>query len=353
MAFFHTHFAKVSAKTALVNPKLIHLLFALTATTSVMTGHLKPLALHYWSTQENLPLLLAEEVDAQQRVRVAAKHMSPPLSQRMGEISAQHINRPLPQVGEQEMPDLFALPSFSFFQGASTHFMSSHNSLPPKPNITPGAYKDTRKSETKREADTATVESPENQATVLSLTSTSHPVRTAFKQQLTQDSIEKTPLPPSDYIEPNPQPQPPHPQPQPPYQYTSKAIQLQFWLQMLGYYGGSVPEEPFRQALINTLLSPKFQPFVTDSWVDDEDDEVTVRNAAKQKRNEFFYDYMNAVDWKKTPFKRLFLVPRSNDMHQVDEDAFIYGYEFPEKIGLRGIYKCCDIECKEELLLLG
>ncbi len=118
------------------------------------------------------------------------------------------------------------------------------------------------------------------------------------------------------------------------YKINSKSALLRFWLMKLAPGSQIIPKEiPFRKALVETLLSPKYQSWITDSWdpaEDAEDDDMEM----KQRRADFSMDYMRAVDWPKTPYKWLFLT-EEEDFHQVNEPAYIYAYEFPLKRGIR------------------
>lgn len=109
---------------------------------------------------------------------------------------------------------------------------------------------------------------------------------------------------------------------------------LKFWLMKLAPGGRVKAEEiPFRRALIETLLSDKFQPYINEFW-----EEQTVDAKIRRLRVDFNEAYLVAIDWAATRFKRLFLIKGSKDLHLVDEDAYVYAYNFPLKLGVRAYY---------------
>lgn len=109
---------------------------------------------------------------------------------------------------------------------------------------------------------------------------------------------------------------------------------------------GCVDQEeiPFRRALIDTLLSDKFQPHIyslwteDDLWAQDNDDKI------KGLRRKFFFTYLHAVDWSQTRFERLYKKDAIPDIHTIEEDAFSYAYDFPLKLGIR-VYRDEDFPC--------
>lgn len=113
------------------------------------------------------------------------------------------------------------------------------------------------------------------------------------------------------------------------YKVNSKDPLLMFWLMKLAPGSKVAPEEiPFRKALVETLLSPEFQPYVSLDW--EEENEPYM----KTMRAKFCTTYMERVDWSATPFERLFMTEKK-DLHQVNEEAYLYGYHFPLNLGVR------------------
>jgi hypothetical protein len=104
---------------------------------------------------------------------------------------------------------------------------------------------------------------------------------------------------------------------------------LRFWLMKLAPESNIDPEEiPFRKALVETLLSPEFQSYVTLDW-----EEEDVDDQLRHRRANFCTTYMEKLDWSATRFERLFHT-ESRDWHQVNEDAYVFAYNFPLRLGV-------------------
>lgn len=105
---------------------------------------------------------------------------------------------------------------------------------------------------------------------------------------------------------------------------------LKLWLMKLAPgVRTSIDEEeiPFRQALIETLLSPEFQPYITSTWEDDEEmrpRRIALHDAYMKKLYKGVYKNQVPLEW----------LLHTPDLHSNKGAAYWYAYDFPE--GVRG-----------------
>lgn len=149
------------------------------------------------------------------------------------------------------------------------------------------------------------------------------------------------------------------------YKPQSKSILLTYWLQRLAPASKEEPrkanvklkEIPFRRALIETLLSEEFQPHIGPTWEppigagwepsEEEEEDGNDSEDIKALRRSFHDTYMKKINWAATRFQRLFLIDGSEDLHQVNEEAYLKAYYYPLRLGIR-VYRDEDFPCFSE-----
>jgi hypothetical protein len=352
MAFLPKRFATLTTKNPLLHQRLIHTLFALTLTSQIASH--KSLPAYLWSKEIfEVPVEFSHIVRYPEHMvlrtpRVSCDETTVYIAQSVGHIK--HI----------ELTGITHVPPkpFEFIAenqpGTITRLMESqYNIIPPKPQLPPLPFEE---------------ESELIQVRMKSTPIEQPPIRTSrviIRRPCAADLVSLIERIESVVAEVKPKAvgimiDPPKPEeegeeeillkPWHTYNVTSLDNQLRVWLMKIAP-GGPISQEelPFRCALLKTLLSNEFQPFVNQWWMDEDEDDDDEKEQKREIRRKFFYAYMENVEWERTQFKRLFIVPGSKDFHQVDEDAFDYAYEFPDSIGVN-VYRCSDIDCQEDLI---